>query len=301
MLHMDRFGQLPFLIILLAFLSACASTAGTGDPAVNDPIESFNREVFELNDNLDRNILEPAAEVYRDTLPQQIRDGIQNVLRNLRSPILLANQILQGDIQGAGNVVSRFVINTAVGVGGIVDVAEKNGIPYEDEDFGQTLGVWGVESGPYIVLPLLGPSNPRDFIGFVVDSVADPINILADNQHVGAEVAISRTSAAIIDTRSRTIEAVQDLRQNSVDYYAAVRSFYNQSREAAIRDGDIEAEVPDFEEFSDFEDEDFNESRLDDRDEELSGDQVSDNSAVFGPASILQGARPANRVNTWQN
>jgi phospholipid-binding lipoprotein MlaA len=233
-------------------LSACASTGpGQQTGEVYDPLEPANRKIFSFNDAVDEAVIEPAAVAYRDTLPSSIRTGISNVLKNLRSPIIFGNQVLQGDIEGAGNVLVRFVVNTLAGLGGLMDPAAENGYPFQDEDFGQTLAVWGVGDGPYLVVPLLGPSNTRDLVGFVVDIVADPIGILADNQHVAAEVAISRGSSTALDQRSKAIDGINDIKRTSIDYYASIRSFYKQNRDGAILDGQISPDIPDFQTISD--------------------------------------------------
>jgi len=168
----SRLGQLVIVLMAAVTLSACASTQNSTEfGEVYDPIEPVNRQIFAFNDAVDEVALEPAAEVYRDTLPETIRTGIANILRNLRTPLIFGNQVLQGDMEGAGTALVRFVTNTLAGLGGFLDPAGENGFEFEEEDFGQTLAVWGVGEGPYMVLPLLGPSNLRDTVGFVVDIV----------------------------------------------------------------------------------------------------------------------------------
>ncbi|HYD30686.1 MAG TPA: VacJ family lipoprotein [Azospirillaceae bacterium] len=201
----------------------------------NDPFEGVNRAVFGLNEGTDILVIRPAAEIYRGVVPSPVRDAVRNFLRNLASPIVIANQLLQGDMKGVSVAVRRFLINTTVGVGGLVDVAEREGLPYESEDFGQTLAVWGVPEGPYVVLPLLGPSSVRDSVGLAADTAADPVRIVA-NHNEADDVLIGRAAASGVDTRARLIEPVDDLRKNSLDYYAAVRSLYRQRREADITD-----------------------------------------------------------------
>ncbi|MEO0393559.1 MAG: VacJ family lipoprotein [Pseudomonadota bacterium] len=269
----------PVLLALLAglTLSACATAQNSPD-GIYDPIEPVNRQIFAFNDVIDENALEPAAELYRDTFPEAIRNGIANVLRNLRSPIIIGNQVLQGDLEGAGNALVRFVTNTLGGLGGFLDPASENGFEFEDEDFGQTLAVWGVGEGPYLVLPLLGPSNLRDTVGFVVDSIADPVGILVDNQSVGAEVAISRSGSGALGGRAEVIEAVDEIKESSIDYYASLRNLYNQRRQSLIADGVVSVEIPDFNA-----DISFNEEEIEEDVSELN-------------PSILLSARPAERV-----
>lgn len=233
---------------MAATLALCATlTLGTAgcaksvDPqagyktGINDPIEPINRGIFAFNNVLDIAIIEPVAKFYNFVFPGFVRDGVQNFMRNLESPIILANQLLQGDIKGAGVATARFVINTTAGIGGLVDVASAQGLPYEPEDFGQTLAVWGVGDGFYLVLPILGPSSLRDGVGTFADSYADPVRLWADNTD-REWIYYTRVAIDGIDTRSRLIKAVDDLRRNSLDYYAAVRSAYVQKRQTLIHD-----------------------------------------------------------------
>lgn len=253
-----RISQIMIGMIAAVTLSACAGTQGSGEfGEVYDPIEPVNRQIFAFNDAVDEAALEPAAKLYRDTLPESIRNGIANILRNLRTPIIFGNQVLQGDMDGAGTALVRFVTNTLAGLGGILDPAGENGFEYEYEDFGQTLAVWGVGDGPYLVLPLLGPANLRDTVGFVVDSVADPIFIFSNNQHVGAEYAIATGSAFAISERSAALQAIREIKNSSVDYYASLRNLYNQRRANLIVDGAVSVDIPDFSTVSDASDLDF--------------------------------------------
>ena len=260
-LFRNRLVRTPLLRSLIlgllgaASLAACISTNSDPD-LVYDPIEPVNREIFAFNDSVDEHVFEPVAEAYRDNLPATIRTGVGNVLRNLRSPVIFGNQILQGDINGAGNTLVRFIANTIGGLGGILDPAAENGFPFEDEDFGQTLAVWGLDSGPYLMVPILGPSNARDLVGFVVDSVSDPFSLIARNHGLGTDLSINRTGATGVDERSQAIEALRDIKSTSVDYYASIRSFYNQRREGMINDGHVSPDIPDFQKVSDWNDED---------------------------------------------
>ena len=234
-------------IVLCAGLAACASVRdqASGTVDIKDPLENVNRAVFSFNEAADRYVLEPVAKTYRTVLPQEARNGIRNFLRNLRSPIIIANQLLQGDFRGARNATERLVINTLAGAGGLIDVAGEHGWAFEDEDFGQTLAKWGVDPGPYLVLPLLGPSSLRDTAGYVVDVLADPVGIYLYANDLD-ELAWARFGTNAIDARSRLIEAVNDLRRNSVDYYATVRSLYAQRRASAVADQSATADIPDY-------------------------------------------------------
>lgn len=240
-----------FALSAMLALGACASTEPTGDYADLDPLEETNRAVLAFNEGLDKAVLEPVAEGYRAATPSGIRIAIRNFLRNLRSPIDLGNQVLQGDVEGSTNQVFRTFVNTTAGFGGVVDVAEMGGIPYEREDFGQTLGTWGIGHGAYVVLPFFGPSSIRDGVGEAVDGFADPLRLYLFNiEREGLHYV--RFGAAVVDTREQLLDILDDLRRNSFDYYAALRSAYLQNREAVVNDKSSEllgAEIPDYEDF----------------------------------------------------
>ncbi len=223
-------------------LSACASGQ---DGEIRDPIEPVNRGIFKFNDVVDTYAIRPVAVAYRDTVPQPARTGVRNFLRNLKSPTNIANEILQGDAKGAGDATTRLFANTLFGVGGIFDVAGAEGVEYQDEDFGQTLGKWGVGNSPYLVLPILGSSSVRDATGTIVDAYADPLRIyLSNTDQMGWWYA--RVGVTAIDTREQLLTVLDDLKKNSIDYYAAVRSSYAQRREAQVRDQAAEsAALPD--------------------------------------------------------
>lgn len=217
---------------------------------VNDPLEPVNRAIFWVNEGLDVVIIRPAAKVYRTVLPTPVQKGVRNVLRNLRSPLDLTNQLLQGDWHGAGDVLRRFTINTTIGLGGLMDVAADHGMPYEYESLDQTLAVWGIPEGPYLVLPLLGPSSVRDATGFVGEYFADPVSNYASNTDQDW-ITLTRGTLTALDTRAEYIEALDDVKRNSFDYYASMRSLYRQRRDGWIRDGkpDVEQmpDIPDYE------------------------------------------------------
>lgn len=219
---------------------------------VNDPLEGFNRAVFSFNQGFYDFVLGPLSDVYL-ILPTHARTAVGSVLDNLSSPVVLLNDILQGEPVRAFSTARRFVINTVFGLGGLADVATSFGIEEHDEDFGQTLAVWGVGEGFYLVLPILGPSNPRDAIGkFLVDPWVDPVgNYLLDHGHDEAYWARFGTSA--VHDFSLINDDLDQLESTSVDYYAAVRSLYRQKRKVAISNGN-EMElpsIPDFE-FGDY-------------------------------------------------
>lgn len=237
-----------FALAAVVSVAACAGTPS--DPIAreayieaNDPIEPFNRGVYSFNKALDNGFIKPVAKTYRDNLPKTFRDSIRNFLNNLRTPIILANNILQGDQTAAQVTLSRFVTNTIAGFGGFGDPAGDLGATFRDEDFGQTLAVWGFGEGPYIMLPVLGPSNPRDAIGLLVDSFIDPFNTWADNtDHV--EATVSRFAVHGVDLRSRHIKSLDDMEKSSLDFYTTIRSLYRQLRTDAITNGDAGDSIP---------------------------------------------------------
>ncbi|AWK86633.1 MlaA family lipoprotein [Azospirillum thermophilum] len=217
--------------------AACANkpadSGATASQEVYDPLEVPNRFVFAANEAVDTLALRPAAEVYVVVVPDPVRDAIHNFIDNLLGPLYIANNLLQGDLQGASDATGRFMTNTILGAGGIADVASQAGIPNKPEDFGQTLAVWGVDEGPYLVLPLLGPSNLRDAVGYGVDTVADPVRIWAYAQD-HKNVLVTRAVTGAVDRRSRVLKEVDDLKRNSLDFYATVRSLHHQQRQAEV-------------------------------------------------------------------
>jgi phospholipid-binding lipoprotein MlaA len=224
--------------ISLTLLSGCAATKDAskgahGASSISDPLEPFNRAMFGFNNILDRVLIEPVAKAYTFVTPAFVRNAVQSFMRNLNEPIVFANNLLQADFGGAGVSASRFFVNTTAGVLGLVDVAAVHGLPYEEEDFGQTLAVWGFGEGFYLVLPLMGPSSARDAVGLAVDTLADPVR-LATHDPNDEWIYYTRNAIEGIDNRSRLLGAVEDLRRNSFDYYATVRSAYVQRRQGLI-------------------------------------------------------------------
>ncbi|MDE2182014.1 MAG: VacJ family lipoprotein [Alphaproteobacteria bacterium] len=221
-------------VLAALLLSGCA--APTADNlANNDPYESTNRSIFALNMKLDRMALRPAAENYRDLVPEKARDSVRNVLDNLDLPVTFANDLLQGKPSRAAETTERFLLNSTYGIGGIFDVATRVGIGNHTEDFGQTLAVWGAGEGPYLVLPVLGPNPPRDAAGQLIDLMLDPTVYITFKQHLWWH--LGRQYLKILDGRSRNLETLDDIERNSLDFYAATRSLYRQYREGQIRDG----------------------------------------------------------------
>ncbi len=247
--------------ILAASLSACASQPKEEDELaleyqeISDPLEPLNRTVFDINLLLDDLLLRPIAEPYRELMPVFIQDIVRNIVRLAETPVNMANAILQGDVDAMENITARLLINLSMGVGGLFDVAADSGYPYRSEDFGQTLAVWGVDPGFYLVLPILGPSSARDTGGKVVDLFFDPLTYLGGFELLGIDgrydeartASLAKTLAAGIDLRAQNIDTLDDLRRDSVDFYARVRSLWYQNRLAEIRNGEPgDAPLPDF-------------------------------------------------------
>ena len=230
------------LLFVVVTMANCASVPANDQEAlaelkkINDPIEPTNRFIFNFNQGLDAAIIKPITGLYRGIFPSIIRDSIHNFMNNIKTPVVLANDVLQGEPERAGNTMMRFIINSSVGLAGLRDQATNWGFEDHDEDFGQTLAVWGVGEGPYLMLPVLGPSNPRDAIGKLVDSLIDPINLWADNDD-REWVPITRTAVNGLDTRDRLWDILNDLEKSSIDYYAAIRSLYRQRRNDDISNG----------------------------------------------------------------
>ena len=199
---------------------------------IYDPLEPLNRAIFGFNVAADRVILEPIAKGYKK-LPAPVQTGVSNFLSNLRTPLVAVNQLLQGQGKNAAESTGRFLINSTAGVFGLVDVADKIGLEEKEEDFGQTFAKWGLGDGFYIVLPIFGPSNVRDTAGMALTYVTDPFNAYLVSEGEAWAVPL-RTASNAVDQRSKIIDEVNALRDNAVDYYAAVRSSYYQNRKAAI-------------------------------------------------------------------
>ena len=209
---------------------------------IYDPLESVNRVIFNFNNVADKVILEPVAKGYKK-LPSPIQNGLGNFLNNLKMPLVVVNQLLQGQGGNAAESTGRFFINSTAGLLGIIDVAQKVGLEQKQEDFGQTLATWGIGDGFYIVLPIFGPSNLRDASGMFLTSVTDPINAYAITEGEGWIIPVKTATNAVND-RSKIIDEVNALRNNSLDYYAAVRSSYYQNRKAAILNNNDSTSMP---------------------------------------------------------
>jgi phospholipid-binding lipoprotein MlaA len=220
-------------------LGGCATTPSAGEasrPKNPDPIEGFNRGVYKFNDALDRHALRPVAVAYRDHTPRLVQTGVRNFFTNLFYPTTIANQLLQGKLKAGAQDVGRFMLNTTLGWGGIFDVASGAKLPVHDEDFGQTLGKWGVPPGPYLMLPLLGPATLRDTPSRIADDFTQPFRWYnADNERWFS------LAVYYVDKRASLLPLDRVVRE-AYDPYAFVRDAYLQRREYAVRDGDVPEE-----------------------------------------------------------
>ena len=205
---------------------------------ISDPLEPINRITFRFNEIFQRYLLDPIVRQYRDNLPVNVRDGVNNFFVNLGSPVVLINDLLQGQFERGVVTASRFVINSTAGFAGFLDTAGTLGYPSHKEDFGQTLGYWGVGEGFYVVLPLIGPSSPRDAFGTLfVDRFFDPIGYLID-EHDLEELGYAFTAVGGMDKYSRVFGKVSHMRETSIDFYATLRNLYVQKRRSQIMNSD---------------------------------------------------------------
>ncbi len=232
----------PFLLPALAslVLVGCASVPPKTHPEAraeylrtNDPLEPTNRVFYRVNNALDAAVLRPVAVAYKDAVPAPARQGVHNVLTNLSAPMALADAMLAGRPHRAGTTMMRFLINTTLGGLGLFDVASHLGYPEHDTDFGETMAVWGVPEGPFLYLPVFGPSDPRDALGEGVDIAADPLGWFGQGTAVTA-LRWSRTGISAIDARSRVIGELSAVKRTALDPYATFRSLYRQHRHAQI-------------------------------------------------------------------
>jgi phospholipid-binding lipoprotein MlaA len=237
--HFSLFAALAASLML----TACA----TKDPqslAQNDPFEPTNRAIFDFDVKLDHAVATPVAKFYRSAVPQPARQGIHNALDNLHAPVVLANDVLQGESRKAGDTIGRFVINSTVGVAGLLDVAASLGIPAHDNDFGITLGKGGAAEGSYLVLPFIGPRPPRDLVGSGVDIAFDPLTYMTWNN--SSLYMVIRGGLGVLDSRAANIDAVESIERSSIDFYATTRSLYRQNRNAQIRGDAANEDLPNF-------------------------------------------------------
>ena len=202
-------------------------------PQIQDPWEGMNRGTFAFNQFFDKYLLSPLAKGYRFILPGELRTGVRNFFSNLKEPWTTINSVLQGDLRNTGNSLARFCLNTTIGLLGIFDVATSIGFEKQKEDFGQTLAVYGVEPGPYLVLPFLGPSTVRDAVGKVAGFVGDPVTLALNREGKDDWLWIG-TVLKGVDFREQNLEKIDNLQATSVDFYATLRSLYIERRNQMI-------------------------------------------------------------------
>ena len=227
------------LAVVAVALLAVACAQVPDDPVehkafieTNDPLEPANRTVFDFDVAILDHALSPVALAYRDHVPGPVRDGVSNALDNLQMPVTILNSGLQGDFDNMAEATASFFINSTAGIGGLFDIPANSGRKPRKEDFGQTLAVWGVEEGPYLVLPFAGPSTARDTVGLGVDVLTDPLTWL-----LTPAWSYMRTGADVIDSTAREHDRIEEARLGAIDFYAKTRSLYRQARARAIANG----------------------------------------------------------------
>jgi phospholipid-binding lipoprotein MlaA len=225
---------------LAASVSACAPRPPETDAdaladyrATNDPLEPTNRVFYAVNNGVDTVVLRPIALAYQYVVPEPVRTGVHNILSNLGTPVLLSNDLLQGKTQNAGNTAVRFLINTTAGLVGFFDVAQSVGYPRHESDFGITLALWGVPDGPFLFLPVLGPSDPRDAAGFGVDVALDPFTWIGKGAVV-TDLNYARFGTTAVDARTGALDQIDQINKTALDPYATFRSLYRQHRASQI-------------------------------------------------------------------
>ena len=229
------------LALLVLLLAGCATPPPASDPdavaefkETNDPFEPANRVFYAVDNALDVVILRPLALAYHYGVPETVRTHTHNVLVNLGTPVTLANDMLQGKPTRAGDTLMRGLINTTIGLAGVFDVATDWGWPQHDSDFGITLAVWGMPDGPFLFLPVLGPSNPRDAVGFGVDTFMDPLGYMRGE--AANALKYGRMGLGAVDTRERVLTDLDKITAQALDPYATIRSLARQNRQSKVDD-----------------------------------------------------------------
>ena len=218
------------IVLLAASSSAVATTQGLADP--RDPWEGFNRAVYSFNDTVDRAVVRPLAEIYQLVTPAPIDRAVTNVFSNINDVVVLVNDLLQLKVEQAISDLGRIVANTTFGVGGLFDVATRLGMDKHNEDFGQTLGYWGIDPGPYVVLPLLGPSSVRDTFGWAGDIARSPLASVGDPERAWL------TEVGVVDTRADLLSVTRIAETAALDPYVFLRDAYLQRRRYLVYDGE---------------------------------------------------------------
>ena len=232
--------QKALLALAVLMLAGCA-TLPSGKPDPRDPLERFNRSMFAFNDALDKAVAKPVAKAYVKVAPRFVRTGVSNVFNNLNTLGTAVNDVLQGKMKQAGRDSARFLMNSTLGLAGLFDPATSAGLELNDEDFGQTFGKWGVKPGPYLMLPLLGPSTFRDTVGKLADQFTYPVYWLEDDS-----TRLIIRGVSLLDMRADLLDLDEQLEQ-SYDRYAFVRNAWLQRREFQVKDGEVDESSLDLE------------------------------------------------------
>ena len=236
------FASLARLLGALGLLSiaACATEPPKSDPVAraefqrtNDPLEPTNRVFYAVDDRLDTYILRPVAWTYVHALPTPVRTSVHNALANLSAPVVFANDVAQAKPRRAGTTFMRFLINSTAGVGGLFDVAKRVGYRGHDADFGETMALWGVPSGPFLFLPVLGPSNPRDASGFAADTLLSPFTYVPRGYGL-LTLDQARYGVGVVDARAQVLGQLAPIKRDALDPYATFRSLFRQHRASEI-------------------------------------------------------------------
>jgi phospholipid-binding lipoprotein MlaA len=239
--------------MLALAMAGCATPPPADDPdavadfkQLNDPLEPTNRVFYKVNLALDDAIMKPVAKAYRFAVPEPVRTSVHNLFDNASAPLRLADDALQAKPRRAGDTAMRFLINTTMGVGGLFDVAKPLGYPPHDNDFAMTLANWNVPEGPFLFLPVLGPSNPRDLAGFGMDMAMDPFTWIGAGSEDFTIASWSRTAISAIDQRELLLDTVDQIQKTALDPYATFRSLYRQNRAGKLEKlrADNRATVP---------------------------------------------------------
>lgn len=228
-------------LCLVLVTAAIFASPVYSEEEIRDPFEGFNRRVFQFNDGFDVYVAEPVAEAYDSVVPDPVQDGISNFFANLRNPSYFVSDLVQFKFEQAGVHTARFVINSTLGIAGFLDVAQHLGLEEHKEDFALALAYHGVPAGPYLVLPLLGPSTLRDGIGLIVDTVLDPIYILTFGNVLRSKeetiLGFGAKTVEFVNRRADLLDAVDTAKESALDYYLFVQSAYYQHREGLLNDG----------------------------------------------------------------
>ena len=236
-----KYNKILLILVISAFVSINVKNAKAVEN-VNDPFESVNRNIFKFNNNLDDYFFKPVAKGWRK-IPDIPRKPLTNLATTAKTPISLANAVLQLNKQSIGNIIGRFLINMTLGLGGLFDVASTDGfgnITEVEEDFGQTLAVWGVPDGPYVMLPIFGPSSVRDAFGLGVDTITNPLSFGYRMKGIGLEARLSGPVVRGVSTREKYLDYLDEMKEGSLDFYATMRSLYRQKRRKDIS-GELES------------------------------------------------------------